>query len=102
MEDLGSECTSHPLLLTIYGLTGAPNIGGSAIVYILPYLDMRLVCLTDPVEGTIGIGVLVLRSYYNPDGLFDTAMSGWSYPVGHGNISILTDLQYRRVGTSVF
>ena len=30
---MGSECTSHPLLLTVYRLTGAPNTGGSAIVY---------------------------------------------------------------------
>eukprot|EP01050_Picozoa_sp_SAG11_P005822 SAG11_NODE_426_length_9563_cov_7.501479_5_plen_93_part_00 len=33
MEELGSECTSHPLLLTVYRLTGVPNTGGSAIVY---------------------------------------------------------------------
>ena len=30
---MGSECTSHPLLLAVYRLTGAPNTGGSAIVY---------------------------------------------------------------------
>eukprot|EP01050_Picozoa_sp_SAG11_P044989 SAG11_NODE_22174_length_410_cov_6.514469_1_plen_65_part_00 len=33
MEESGSEWTSHPLLLTVYRLTGVPNIGGSAIVY---------------------------------------------------------------------
>ena len=33
MEELGGECTSHPLLLTVYRLTGVPNTGGSAIVY---------------------------------------------------------------------
>eukprot|EP01050_Picozoa_sp_SAG11_P036437 SAG11_NODE_13869_length_635_cov_1.194030_1_plen_66_part_10 len=33
MEELGSECTSHPLSLTIYRLPGVPNTGGSAIVY---------------------------------------------------------------------
>ena len=33
MEELGSESTSHPLLLTVYRLTGVPNTGGSAIVY---------------------------------------------------------------------
>eukprot|EP01050_Picozoa_sp_SAG11_P023931 SAG11_NODE_4954_length_1711_cov_1.644541_1_plen_65_part_00 len=31
MEELGSECTSHPLLLTVYRLTSVPNTGGSAI-----------------------------------------------------------------------
>ena len=35
MEELGGECTSHPLLLTVYRLTGVPNTGGSAIVYTL-------------------------------------------------------------------
>eukprot|EP01050_Picozoa_sp_SAG11_P017449 SAG11_NODE_2520_length_3263_cov_2.014223_4_plen_66_part_00 len=48
MEELGGECTSHPLLLTVYRLTGVPNTGGSAIVYrwlywlfpvIMPNLD---------------------------------------------------------------
>eukprot|EP01050_Picozoa_sp_SAG11_P017820 SAG11_NODE_2612_length_3172_cov_3.416206_3_plen_45_part_00 len=33
MEELGGECTSHPLSLTVYRLTGVPNTGGSAIVY---------------------------------------------------------------------
>ena len=33
MEELGSECTSHPLLLTVYRLAGVPDTGGSAIVY---------------------------------------------------------------------
>ena len=33
MEELGSECTSHPLFLTVYRLAGVPNTGGSAIVY---------------------------------------------------------------------
>eukprot|EP01050_Picozoa_sp_SAG11_P026545 SAG11_NODE_6397_length_1321_cov_4.606383_1_plen_50_part_00 len=33
MEELGGECTSHPLLLTVYRLTGVPITGGSAIVY---------------------------------------------------------------------
>eukprot|EP01050_Picozoa_sp_SAG11_P016637 SAG11_NODE_2296_length_3554_cov_3.189870_1_plen_28_part_10 len=28
MEELGGECTSHPLLLTVYRLTGVPNTGG--------------------------------------------------------------------------
>eukprot|EP01050_Picozoa_sp_SAG11_P030454 SAG11_NODE_9020_length_959_cov_2.648300_1_plen_38_part_00 len=36
MEELGGECTSHPLLLTVYRLIGVPNTGGSAIVYTLP------------------------------------------------------------------
>eukprot|EP01050_Picozoa_sp_SAG11_P058430 SAG11_NODE_37333_length_257_cov_0.968354_1_plen_71_part_10 len=34
MEELGGECTSHPLLLTVYRFTSVPNTGGSAIVYI--------------------------------------------------------------------
>ena len=34
MEELGGECTSHPLSFTVYRLTGVPNTGGSAIVYI--------------------------------------------------------------------
>eukprot|EP01050_Picozoa_sp_SAG11_P006173 SAG11_NODE_468_length_9209_cov_21.950604_5_plen_52_part_00 len=38
MEELGGECTSHPLLLTVYRLTGVPNTGGSAIVYNYYYI----------------------------------------------------------------
>ena len=37
MEELGGECTSHPLLLTVYRLTGVPNTGRSAIVYTFPF-----------------------------------------------------------------
>eukprot|EP01047_Picozoa_sp_COSAG01_P128615 COSAG01_NODE_57985_length_309_cov_0.333333_1_plen_72_part_10 len=33
MEELGSECSSRPLLLTVHRLAGVPNTGGSAIVY---------------------------------------------------------------------
>ena len=39
MEELGGECTSHPLLLTVYRLTGVPNTGGSAIVYTIAQVE---------------------------------------------------------------
>eukprot|EP01050_Picozoa_sp_SAG11_P008111 SAG11_NODE_698_length_7682_cov_6.090993_3_plen_153_part_00 len=44
---LGGEFTSHPLLLTVYRLTGVPNTGGSAIVYILAEDDTEFVSEAD-------------------------------------------------------
>ena len=49
MEELGSECTSHPLLLTVYRLTGVPNTGGSAIVY-TPRRFLHLQMLELPIQ----------------------------------------------------
>eukprot|EP01050_Picozoa_sp_SAG11_P010426 SAG11_NODE_1041_length_6056_cov_5.902468_3_plen_60_part_00 len=59
MEDLGGECTSHPLLLTVYRLTGVPNTGGSAIVYTpRRFLHPKMLESPIPKRMAFPIGIL--------------------------------------------